>query len=55
MIPSRPATKDEILLVHSDRFYNDMESTKTMSRLNLKELKGAVRSVEYTNVIKNLF
>jgi hypothetical protein len=52
MIPSRLATKDEILLVHSDKFYNQMESTKTASQKQLKDLEGTPRSVEHTNVIK---
>jgi len=54
MIPSRLATKDEILLVHSDKFYNQMESTKTASQKQLKDLEGTPRSVEHTNVIKIL-
>jgi acetoin utilization deacetylase AcuC-like enzyme len=50
MIPSRLATKDEILLVHSDQFYRMLENTKTASRKDLKNLDGTRRSVEYTNV-----
>ncbi len=52
MIPSRPATKEEILLVHSNKFYNEMESTKTLSERDLNNLEGRFRSVEYTNVNK---
>jgi len=52
MIPSRPATKEEILLVHSNKFYNEMESTKTLSDRDLDNLEGRFRSVEYTNVNK---
>jgi len=52
MIPSRPATKEEILLVHSDKFYNEMKSTKTLSERDLQNLDGTLRSVEYTNVNK---
>lgn len=50
MIPSRLATKEEILLVHSEKFYDDLERTKTLSRLDLKKLDGSLRSVEYNNV-----
>ena len=39
MIPSRLATKEEILLVHSNKFYEYMESTKTASQKDLKNLK----------------
>ncbi|CAF3949322.1 unnamed protein product [Rotaria sp. Silwood2] len=49
MIPSRPATKEEILLVHSDEFYELMKSTKTATQKELQKFKGALRSVEYTN------
>ncbi|CAF0859618.1 unnamed protein product [Rotaria sordida] len=49
MIPSRLATKEEILLAHNDEFYELMKSTKTASERQLKQLKGALRSVEYTN------
>jgi hypothetical protein len=52
MIPSRLATKEEILLVHSNNFYQLLESTKTASRQDLKKLNGTPRSVEYTNVNK---
>ena len=52
MIPSRLATKEEILSVHTDRFYQMLEDTKTASRKDLKNLEGANRSIEYTNVIK---
>lgn len=54
MIPSRLATKDEILLVHSDKFYDTLESTQTASRQELKKLGGSLRSVEYTSVIQIL-
>ena len=50
MIPSRLATKEEILLVHSEKFYEDLERTKTLSRLELKKLDGSLRSVDYNNV-----
>lgn len=50
MIPSRLATKEEILLVHSEKFYDELELTKALSRLDLKKLQGTPRSVEYTNV-----
>jgi len=52
MIPSRLATKEEILLVHSNNFYELIESTKTASRQDLKKLEGTLRSVDYTNVNK---
>ncbi len=52
MIPSRSATKEEILLVHSDRFYDEMKSTKTLNDKDLTKLKGSLRSVEYTHVNK---
>jgi hypothetical protein len=51
MIPSRLATKDEILLVHSNNFYDSLESTKTASKKDLKNREGTLRSIEYTNVI----
>lgn len=50
MIPSRHATKDEVLLVHSEKFYKGIEDTKTAKQEDLKELGGTLRSVEYTNV-----
>ncbi|CAF4560221.1 unnamed protein product, partial [Rotaria magnacalcarata] len=49
MISSRYATKEEILLVHSDMFYEFLKSTKTATRRELSELKGALRSIEYSN------
>ncbi len=52
MIPSRLATKDEILLVHSNNFYDSLESTKTASKKDLKNREGTLRSIEYTNVIE---
>jgi acetoin utilization deacetylase AcuC-like enzyme len=55
MIPSRMATKEEILLVHSTKFYELIESTKTLSKRDLNKLEGRLRSVEYTNVIKFYF
>jgi histone deacetylase 6 len=50
MIPSRPATKEEILLVHSDQFYERLQNTKAVTKEQLRSLSGALRSVEYTNV-----
>lgn len=50
MIPSRLATKDEILLVHSEEFYEYIESSKTATREQLKKFAGAARSVSYDNV-----
>ena len=50
MIPSRHATKEEILLVHSESFYTMLEGTKTASSKELKALGGAVRSINYSNV-----
>jgi len=50
MIQSRPATKEEILLVHPLDFYERLEQTKTASRRDLKALDGEMRSVNYTNV-----
>ncbi len=51
MIPSRLATKEEVLLVHSNKFYEYIESTKKASQKELQNLDGTRRSVEYTNVI----
>ena len=50
MIPSRHATKEEILLVHSESFYAMLEGTKTATSKELKALGGAVRSINYSNV-----
>jgi len=46
------ATKEEILLVHSDQFYEKMECTKTLSGEDLAKLGGALRSIDYNNVWK---
>jgi hypothetical protein len=54
MIPSRLATKEEILLVHSENFYTRLESTKTASKKELQFLDGSLRSIEYTNVIETI-
>ena len=51
MIPSRMATKEEILLVHNQNFYDGLETTKTATRRELQTREGKIRSVEYTNVI----
>lgn len=55
MISSRYATKEEILLVHSDDFYELMKSTKTATKLELDKLFGGPRSIDYTNVIHFVF
>ncbi len=55
MIPSRLATKEEILLVHSEAFYDLIGGTKTASTKDLRTLGGTVRSVEYTNVIEIIY
>jgi hypothetical protein len=55
MISSRMATKEEILLIYSTKFYELIESTKTLSKRDLNKLEGKLRSVEYTNVIKFYF
>ena len=52
MIPSRSATKEEILLVHSDQFYERIKCTKTATKEDLDELLGSLRSIEYSNVIR---
>lgn len=51
MISSRLATKDEILLVHTNQFYENLENTKIENEKQLKNRGGTVRSIEYTNVI----
>ncbi|CAF3550340.1 unnamed protein product [Adineta steineri] len=51
MIPSRHATKDEILLVHTNRFYDDLETTKTQTKKELQKREGVSRSVDYTNEV----
>ncbi|CAF1459613.1 unnamed protein product [Adineta ricciae] len=53
MIPSRMATKEEILLVHNQDFYDDLETTKTATRRELQTREGKIRSVEYTNELFN--
>ena len=50
MIPSRHATKEEILLVHSDEFFGYLEKTKTASKEEMAKLSGKARSIEYSNV-----
>lgn len=50
MIPSRYATKDEILLVHSEKFYNYIESSKIATKEQLRKFEGTERSVNYSNV-----
>ena len=50
MIPSRHATKEEILLVHNEKFYEYLESSKTATAAQLKKFEGQKRSVDYNNV-----